>query len=90
MPDIFSYVMSVWFCFYLFNHSVIFAGLKSYLDSKIPWQVMYSLECAFCFTFHFTLLMVVFGERRWPELFTAPVLALFIELAYRRLTAEPQ
>ncbi len=80
------YAISFYFFFYLFNHSWIGEGTKNWVIDKVPALVAYSIQCAFCLTFWFTLVLVCWEVKPPYFLITAPVVNLFLELSYRKLT----
>lgn len=84
------YAISFYFFFYLFNHSWIGEGTKNWVIDRVPALVAYSIQCAFCITFWFTLIICSLEYRPSYFLITAPVINLFLELSYRKLTTEKE
>lgn len=84
-PNIFYYTLMVWFTFYLLNHSDIFKVTREYLYSKLNHWIVYSLSCALCYTFHLSMVLYLLKEIPFLYVMTAPVMALFTELSFRKL-----
>lgn len=80
-----AYCLEVWFTFYLMNYS---EGISSLFTSirKLP-VIGYATSCAFCYTFWMTTLEHVLFPQWMPLCFipVAPVVTLFIDLAYQCL-----
>ena len=75
----------IWFFFFIINHSFMMKHMKTVLFEKVPWFLSYSFQCAFCFTFHISIILFMFSLVKAEYILIAPVINLFTELAYKRL-----
>lgn len=80
----FLYVGSVWFFFYLINHSVIFQKLRLAAMPALPQWLQTVISCAFCLAFWVTAALSLFAGFS-VVIFAAPPCVLFTDLAYRKL-----
>lgn len=84
--DIVLYSLVIWFFFWLYNHSYILEKFRDCINSKLPFLIKYGIGCSFCFTFWVTLFLFIMTGLPLIFLFVAPVINLFIELIYQKLS----
>ena len=80
----FLYVASVWFFFYLINHSLIFQKLRLAAMPVLPQWLQTMISCAFCLAFWTTIAISLFTGFG-AAVFAAPPCVLFADLTYRKL-----
>lgn len=80
----FIYVTSVWFFYYLINHSLIFQKLRRAAMPALPEWLQTMLQCSLCFAFWTTAALSLFAGFS-AAIFAAPPCALFMDLTYRKL-----
>ena len=81
------YSIFIWFFFWLYNHSYILEKLRLSLNSKLPFLINYGIGCSFCFTFWSTVFLFFMINLHWVFIFICPVINLFIELIYNKLSS---
>jgi hypothetical protein len=79
------YSLSLFFAFYVLNHSYVISDWVTSLLSEAPDWLSYLFQCPFCVTFWWTLWVAAFHLVPWFYVPTAPVVVLFLNLAYRSL-----
>lgn len=86
MNVIVEYALTIWFFFYLFNHADISYRLRQWIIARVPSYIAYAIQCSFCSSCYLTFaLWLLFPISPWT-IFVAPVINLFVELAYKKLT----
>lgn len=86
MEALFAYSLSLFWLFYLLNYAEISARPAKWLKkvSGVKWG--YPLSCAMCFGFWATVFTWIVDWAPWWYLITAPVVHLFIDLIYSKLS----
>ena len=79
------YSLAVFFVFYLINYSEGVSDAFKATTRGLPDWLGYPLGCAFCFAFWGTLVAFLGGAVPDTFTLTAPVVVMFIDIAYRRL-----
>lgn len=79
------YCLSVFFAFYVFNYADITAQCREWVLARVSENVAYALTCAFCTTFHVTLIAALWGAVPISWAFAAPVVNLFLIKSFQRL-----
>lgn len=87
LASLFVYSLSLWFAFYLLNYAEITARSSKWLKRRLGVKIGYPLECPFCWGWWVTLVGYILLPN-WAlwTCFAAPVIVLFIDLAYQRLS----
>lgn len=75
----------VYFIFYLVCHSTILSVLRAEIFSKLNPVLLYIANCAFCFTFWVSLIIVTLFYLPFWYVFFAPVVNLLVDSLYRGL-----
>lgn len=86
--SIFIYCVTIWFFFYLWNHSEILSKLRNFVYSRLNAVLAYLLQCSLCSTFWLTLVFFLMGFAPAFFICTAPIINLFIELSFRKLASK--
>ncbi len=86
MEALIAYSLTLFWAFYLLNYADITALYAKSLKEELGPIWGYPLSCAFCWGFWATLFLALIGVAPWWYLFTAPVVHLFIDLGYSRLS----
>lgn len=81
-----TYVIMCWFFFFLMNYADITARPAKWLRGVLGTKLSYATGCALCSCFWLTLVLVIFTPIPVYWMFVAPVLHLFLDLAYQRLS----
>lgn len=88
MEALIAYSLVLFFGFFLLNYAEISARPTKWLKMVTGPKWGYPLSCAFCWGFWASVLLFPFLP--WWYLFTAPVVHLFVDLGYSRLTIDSQ
>lgn len=88
MEALFAYSLSLFLFFYLLNYADITAIYAKSLKEQLGPIWGYPLGCAMCWGFWMTLLACLMGVVPGWFVFTAPVVHLFIDLGYSRLSCD--
>lgn len=87
VPNLFNYSLSVWFFFYVINHSGYISSYVNNLMNRFLWEkVKYAFNCAFCFAFWVSLPVVFFAGLPFWYIFAAPSMVLLWNLVFLSLT----
>ena len=85
MEALLLYSTAVWFIFYMINHSELLQKVRAALFPALPKWLATLLACPICFCWWFTAALSFFWFGFTPMILTAPVVTLFLDLAYLRL-----
>lgn len=88
METILIYSFTVWFAYYMLNHSELLQKVRVALFPALPLWLGNLLSCPLCFCWWFTSALCLFWFGFTPILLTAPVVTLFLDLAYLRLKGD--
>jgi len=88
MEALIAYSLTLFWAFFLLNYAELSSRTAKDLKKALGPKWGYPLSCAFCWGFWPTLAMSLIGWTPWWYLFTAPVVHLFIDLGYSRLSAD--
>lgn len=84
---IFAYVCALWFTFFLLNYAEITSRPAKWLKAKLGPKWGYPLSCGACYPFWVTLAgYIVYPDWAFWTCLVVPVLHLFVDLTYQRLT----
>ncbi len=87
LSSLIIYSAGVWFAFYLLNYAEITSRPAKWLKTKLGAKVGYPLECPLCLCWWVSLVgFIVYPDWALWTCFAAPVIVLFIDLAYQRLS----
>ncbi len=84
------YCLWMFFAFYVVNHSPLTEEIREYWSKRLPYWMVYSLECAFCFTFWMGILICIIFDFPLCFAFAAPPVTLFMNLIFKRLKNDKQ
>ena len=77
--------VSIYFFFWVANHSEGFSAIFSKFSARLPAKAQYALGCAFCFSFWASLVIVPLNNLPLYLVATTPVLSMFLNLAFLAL-----
>lgn len=81
------WTLSLFFSFYLLNYADITRPFARWIKWQLGPKLSYPLSCAFCWPFWVTLLgYLVYPDWSFWTVLAVPVIHLFIDLAYQRLS----
>lgn len=81
------YSLVMWFVFFLFNYAEITSRPSNWLKSILGPKLGYPLSCPACLTWWITLAgYIIYPDWSFWTCFAAPVIVLFIDLAYQKLS----
>ncbi len=89
MSGLITYVLGVWFFYFLTNYAAITRDFGLFLKEALGPQWGYPISCSFCGCFWITFVAYLGGLVPVAYVFAAPVLHLFVDLIYTRLS-EPR
>ena len=79
------YSLSLFFLFYLLNYGKLLSKPRAWCAKSLPAFVRYPFSCAFCFSWWIGLMSMVLGAGNALHVVAAPVLVMFLNLAYLKL-----
>ncbi len=90
LTSLVTYSLSIWFIYYLLNHAELTKPFGDFVKEAYGSVSAKLLGCPFCTAF-WTLFIgwYLFGMVEGELVLTAPVVVLFVELAYQRLAVGP-
>lgn len=91
LEQLIIYSLSIWFVFYLANHSDLFYPPRRWVYSKVGPFIGYLLQCALCCTFWISCALMTLkfiSYKNWEFCMVSPVINMFVELSYRKLVKE--
>lgn len=80
------YCLSIFFVYHLYNRSDIAESARQWAATHLHEHVLYALGCAFCLTFHVSLIGAVVGLVPAIWVLAAPVINLFAIKALDKLS----
>ncbi len=85
--NIFEYSLSLYFFFYLICHASILDLPRKAILNKLHFILVYIANCAFCFSFWASCLVVAVIQLPNWFILAAPVINLLIDSLYRGLNS---
>ena len=86
MEALLIYSLSLWMGFFLFNYADISRDYARFAKEALGPKWGYPLSCALCFAVWITFAAYLVGLVPVSYVFAAPVVHLFIDLIYTKLT----
>jgi hypothetical protein len=83
-----SYVLTLYFFFYLLNYAEITARPANWLRSILGPNMSKATTCFLCFSFWLSLIAYIFLNICVLWCFIVPVLGLFLDATYQKLTGQ--
>lgn len=80
------YCFSLFFTYYLFNYAEITRAPASWIKGLLGAKLSYPIACSFCSAFWSTLALYILGWVPGFWVLVAPVIHLFIDLVYQKLS----
>ena len=92
MNAIITHSLVVFFFYWLINYSLLLIGFRNWLNSNSYHNplIAYPFQCSFCFAFWIMLIITFPVFVPVQELFTVPVVVMFIDLLYAKLGGKAQ
>lgn len=83
--NVFELAIAIYFFFWVVNYASLIDGVRARVFPKLPQWLGFAITCPFCFTFWLTNFLCVFWLGYSVAVFVTPVIAMFLDLVYRRL-----
>ncbi len=88
MEALLIYCLAIWSTFFFLNYAAISACPAAWLKKVLGPTVGYPLSCAYCYCGWISIGFWLMGVLNIPFLLAAPVIHLFIDLVYSKLSEQ--